>query len=232
MPGRAERWRLGRYRELLRARWSLLSALAAVALGVFAKLTSELREGELDRLDQQILDVTIAHRTPHGNGVALDITSLGSPTVLILIVVITLFFLLLARDYRDALQLLLASIGAAVWTEQLKRVIERQRPSALSRLAEVTSFSYPSGHSLASAAVYLTLALVLSRRIPWRGGRVGLFVIALTLMAAIGTSRAYLAVHFPSDIAAGLSFGAAWALLLSAIFSYGSVKAKDVEHAT
>jgi undecaprenyl-diphosphatase len=179
-----------------------------------------------------VLDTIIAHRTPHWNGIALDITALGSPTVLIVIVVIALFFLLLARDYRHALQLLLASIGASVWNEQLKRVLERQRPTALSRLAEVTSFSYPSGHSLASAAVYLTLALILSRRIPWRGGRVGLFVIALALMAAIGCSRAYLAVHFPSDIAAGLSFGAAWALLVSAIFSYGSVKAKDVAHAT
>jgi undecaprenyl-diphosphatase len=224
MTKRAPGSRMRPYAELLRARWSLLAALGTLALGVFVKLTTELREGDLQRIDQRLLDRVIAHRIPRLNGCALDLTALGSPTVLTLIVLIALFFLLVAHDYRDALQLVLAAAGGGLCSELLKRLLERPRPSALFRLAEVTSFSYPSGHSSASATVYLTLALVLSRRLPSPAGRLGLFVIALTLTAAIGLSRAYLGVHFPSDIAAGLSFGWSCALLISAAFSYASAK--------
>jgi undecaprenyl-diphosphatase len=216
------------YVELLRARWSLLAALGALGLGCFVKLTSELQEGGLQLADQHWLEHIIALRVPAWNGHALDLTALGSGTVITLIVTIALFFLLVARDGRCALQLLLVSTGSAAWTNWLKHSLERQRPSAASRLAEVSSFSYPSGHSLASAAVYLTLAIIVARHMPTRTGRVGLFVVALILTLSIGASRAYIGVHFPSDVAAGLAFGWGWALLVSAVFSYLTAKAEQL----
>lgn len=223
-----ERWRA--YAELLRARWSLLAALSAVGLGMFFKLASELREsgergGGLQALDQRILDFVIAHRIKSWNASALELTSLGSGTVITLVVVIAVFFMIAARDYLSALQLSLAGLGGLYFTNLLKRVLERERPDRLHRLAEVTSYSFPSGHSVASATVYLTLGLVLARHMPTHAGRLGLFAVALFLSALVGFTRAYIGVHFPSDIAAGLSFGWSWALLLSAGFSYYSAKA-------
>ncbi|MET0386173.1 MAG: phosphatase PAP2 family protein, partial [Polyangiales bacterium] len=195
--GRLARFRV--YIELLRARWSLLGALGVGALGLFVKLAAELRGGGLQQSDQHILDVIIAHRVPSWNSQVLELTAMGSGTVLVVIVVIALFFLWSARDIRGFLQLAIAGVGGSVCTNLLKRVLERERPPIAQRLTEVTSFSFPSGHSVASAAVYLTLALVLARRMPTRGAKIGVFAFALVLSLSIGLSRAYIGVHFPSD---------------------------------
>jgi undecaprenyl-diphosphatase len=216
-PSRAAR---SRYVELLRARWALSAALALAALGAFLKLTSELEEGELNRLDRALLARAIGLRVPHLNAAAIDLTALGSSTVLPLFVAIALLFLVVARDFRSSLQLLLTAAGAVLWTELLKRVLERDRPPPITRLVEVTGFSYPSGHSLAAASVYLTLALVATRHVPNSAARAISVALAAALALAIGASRAYLGVHYPSDILAGLSLGASWALAVSAVFSY------------
>jgi len=159
----------------------------------------------------------------------LELTALGSGIVLTLLVAIALFFIALARDYRGGVQLLVSSLGSGLCTELLKRVIERERPDALHRLAEVTSFSFPSGHSLASAATYLALALVLAPRWSSAAARRGAFVLAIVLTLVIGFSRAYIGVHYPGDIAAGLAFGWSWALLIDSAFSFLSAKAGPLE---
>lgn len=209
-----------RYAELLRARWMLLAALGTIGVGVFLKLTSELSEGELDGFDQAVLKIVVSLRVPALNGPAVDLTALGSVTVLTLIVTSVVLFLWFERDLAGIAQLLLASLGGALGSTLLKSVMERARPPEISRLVHVSSSSYPSGHSLASASIYLTIALVLSRRLPAMSQRVLLFTLLTLLALTIGSTRAYLGVHYPSDIAAGFSLGAGWALLVSAAFSY------------
>ncbi|MEY4579280.1 MAG: hypothetical protein RL701_3983 [Pseudomonadota bacterium] len=218
--------RFAKYRELLRARWSLSAALGTFALGIFLRLTSVLRAGGLQVADQRLLDAIIAQRIPSLNASALELTALGSGTVITLIVIVALFFLQVGRDARGALQLLVASVGAWLATDWLKRMLVRERPNLAQGLTEVSSFSFPSGHAVASAAVYLTLVLVLSRHVPTAAGRAGAFGIALLLTAVIGFSRAYIGVHFPSDIAAGLAFGWGWALLVHSVFSYINAKSE------
>jgi undecaprenyl-diphosphatase len=210
--------------ELLRARWSLIAALAALAIGAFVELTEELTEGELDAFDRAVLAQVIALRAPILNGPAVDLTALGSLTVLTLLVAGATLFLFLARDYRAVTQLLIVAIAGGMISSLLKRVIERARPDELSRLVEVSSYSYPSGHSFSSASIYLTLAIVLTSRMPTTFGRTLLIALALLLATTIGASRAYLGVHYPSDIAAGLLLGAGWALLVSALFSYAKLR--------
>jgi undecaprenyl-diphosphatase len=209
-----------RYAELLRARWTLLTALGAAALGAFLKLTTELEEGELDALDRAVLSHIIHMRVPSLNGAAVDLTALGSATVLTLVVVIASVLFALSRDLRSGLQLVLTGITGGLISDALKHVLERQRPAAITRLVQVSSFSYPSGHSVASASIYLTLAILLARHLPNRTARVVCFVMASSLALAIGYSRAYLGVHYPSDILAGLMLGTGWALLVSAVFSF------------
>jgi undecaprenyl-diphosphatase len=210
--------------ERLRARWSLLAALGALAVGAFLELTSELNEGELDAFDREALKLVVEMRVPRLNGAAVDLTALGSFTVLTLLVSIAVLFLTLARDARGIAQLLIVSIAGGFISTWLKRVLERERPDELSRLVEVSSYSYPSGHSFAAASIYLTLAILASVRMPTRLGRILPIACALMLAAAIGASRAYLGVHYPSDIAGGLLLGTGWALLVSALFSYAKLR--------
>jgi undecaprenyl-diphosphatase len=208
------------YLELLRARWTLLAALGTLAIGVFLKLTTELTEGELDAFDRALLQHVISLRTPAMNGVAVDLTALGSVTVLSLIVTVSVSLFALGRHWGSVSQLLLTTLGAAVCSTLLKRLLERERPPDAGRLVHVASFSYPSGHALASSSIYLTLAILTARQMPRASARRLLIAFAVLLAVIVGTSRAYIGVHYPSDIAAGFSLGTGWALLVSAIFSF------------
>jgi undecaprenyl-diphosphatase len=206
--------------QLLYARWTFLLACAVLAIGGFIKLTAELASGELDAFDRMALQQIVKMRVPGLNGPAVDLTALGSVGVLTLLCVLTVTLLLMHRDRIAALQLIIAASGGGVISTLLKRVLERARPAEVEKLVAVSSFSYPSGHSLASASVYLTLAIVIARRLDQKSARVFVFSSALLLMTGIGLSRAYLGVHFPSDIAAGLLLGSGWSLLVSSLFSY------------
>lgn len=208
------------YLELLRARWLLLAALGSVGIGIFLKLTRELTEGELDPFDRALLSQVIALRTPSMNGPAVDITALGSVTVLTIVVTIAVCLFAVGRHWGSVSQLLIAVAGGAVGSTLLKRVLERERPPEVGQLVHVASFSYPSGHSLASASIYLTLAILASRQMKQPVGQALILSFAILLATIVGMSRAYIGVHYPSDIAAGLSLGGGWALLVSALFSY------------
>src|ERR1700754_818235 len=87
---RRVRWAAAfRRAQLLRARWSLLLGCAVLALGGFIKLTSELAEGELDKFDELTLQSIVALRQPAWNGSAVDLTALGSVTVVSLLCVVS-----------------------------------------------------------------------------------------------------------------------------------------------
>jgi undecaprenyl-diphosphatase len=208
------------YLELLRARWTLLAALGTAGIGIFVKLTSELAEGELDTIDNSILAHVISLRTPSFNGVSVDLTALGSVTVLTLIVTLSVMLFALGRHWGSVSQLLIATLGGALGSTVLKRLMERPRPPEVGRLVHVVSYSYPSGHSLASATIYLTLAILAARRLKYPAAQKLVIVFAIALATAVGMSRAYIGVHWPSDILAGLSLGGGWALLVSSFFSY------------
>jgi undecaprenyl-diphosphatase len=141
-------------------------------------------------------------------------------TVLTLLCVFSVCLLVLQRDRLGAAQLALAACGGGLLSSVLKHALTRARPSHVEKLVEVTSYSYPSGHSLAAASVYLTLAIVAARHLSNTNARILLFAVALLVMVSIGCSRAYLGVHYPSDIAAGLLVGAGWSMLVSALFSF------------
>ena len=220
------------YLELFRARWMLFASLSAAAIGAFVKLTSELSEGELDAFDRGVLSGVMKLRTPGLNGVAVDVTALGSVTVLTLVVVVASAFFAIYRHWGSSLQLIVTGISGGFVSSGLKRVLERERPEEVVRLVHVASYSYPSGHSLASAAVYLTLAILVARHLPHVRARTAVVLLALLLAAIVGCSRAYLGVHYPSDISAGLLLGCGWSLLVGAAFSYargkGKLPAEDV----
>jgi undecaprenyl-diphosphatase len=195
--------------------------LGATILGfsLFFLITHELLEQELFSIDHAILLVAGKIRVHWLTVIALDLTALGSTTIVVLISAVALCVLLLLRDKRGALQLLLASLGASALTQATKRIVERPRPEELPHLISASGFSYPSGHSLAAAALYLTISILALRHFRTAASQSVVLAMALSIIALVGASRIYLGVHFPSDVAGGMALGLGWALLLTGCFA-------------
>jgi undecaprenyl-diphosphatase len=217
--GRTPSWRdlFAKERALL---VSLL--LLAAALFVFLRLASEVGEGDTTAFDRAIL---LALRTPADPAIPVgprwlaeamtNVTAFGSVPGLLIVTAAALGYLLVSRRWRTALFVLAATAGGSTAGKLLKLAYDRPRPTLVPHLVEVTSASFPSGHAVDSAIVYLTLAALIARTIPDRAVRVYLLSVAILLTLMVGASRVYLGVHWPSDVVAGWTFGAAWALLCS-----------------
>lgn len=143
---------------------------------------------------------------------ARDVTALGGGVALTTIVVAVVGFLLVQRLWLTALALALATLTGGWAVDLIKHVIVRARPDLIPHLVAASGYSFPSGHSANSAIVYLTLAALASQVTRTRATRMYLFAIAILLSGAVGISRVYLGVHWPSDVLAGWSFGTLWAL--------------------
>ena len=192
---------------------------AALAFLAFVRITRELVEGDVGFFDHTILLSVAKTRTPWLTGAAIDVTALGSITLVVLFSAFTLLVLLVLRDRLGALQLLAASAGAGILTLVTKDVIERTRPEVAQQLIVVSGFSYPSGHSLSTSALYLTIAIIASRYIRHSGARATIFLAVSAIVLMVAASRVYLGVHYATDVLSGISLGAAWALLLAGFFT-------------
>ncbi|CAN7171389.1 phosphatase PAP2 family protein [Phenylobacterium sp. LjRoot219] len=200
---------------------ALLALLAgAGAVWAFLAVGGEVREGEPLTIDEQIL---LALRTPGNPEEPLgsrsiqeamrDITALGGFTVLTLVTVVAAIAFLLHRKARHALVLVATVLTAQLGSDLLKQFYARPRPDLAPHGVYVYSASFPSGHSMLSATVYLTLAMLIASLEPRRATKALVFATAVLVMTAVGISRIYLAVHWPSDVLAGWCAGAVCALI-------------------
>lgn len=197
-------------------------AFAALFFGFFFAMTSEVREVSMGQheligvLDQSISSFAGSIRNPKLNAIAVDITALGSGTVLTIFVILVSSLLILIRKYLYVLHLFSAAIGSTALTYVMKAYFERPRPSGLEHLVNVQGYSYPSGHSLSSAAIYFTFAILLFFN--FRNRKVRIFIISSSLIfiSLIALSRIYLGVHYLSDVIAGVLVGVGWASILAA----------------
>ena len=192
---------------------------AVLAIGTFARITRELIEGEFKAFDNGILLRAAKIRTASLTSAAIDVTALGSSALVILLSGFALLALLAMRDRRGAFQLLLASAGAGILTLVTKNMIERVRPADVNQLIVVSGFSYPSGHSVSTSALYLTIAIIGCRYVQRASARATMVLAAIVVSVLVAASRVYLGVHYATDVLSGLSLGVAWALLLTGFFT-------------
>lgn len=207
-----------------RDRTELAMLLGAIGflllLFVFSRLASEVSEGETLGFDRKIL---LALRDPADLsrpigplwlvGAALDITALGSATVLGLTVFAIAGFLLLQGLWRRALFVTAASCGGWFINSALKLLFQRPRPDLVPHLRDVMTLSFPSGHAMQSAVVYLTLGALSMHIAQRRLSKFYCMSVAMLATALVGSSRIYLGVHYPTDVLAGWLIGLSWALL-------------------
>jgi undecaprenyl-diphosphatase len=194
--------------------------LIAAAAAAFIWLMDEVGEGDTHEFDNAII---LGLRVPGDPGDPIgsrgfedamrDVTALGSAPVLVIAVLAVVGFRALAKSYRLALFTLAASIGGLALSSVLKYLIGRPRPELAAADAFTLTSSFPSGHSMMSAVIYLTLAALVARLMEKRRLKLYALGMAICLTLLVGVSRVYLGVHWPSDVLAGWSAGAAWALL-------------------
>lgn len=200
----------------------VLLALLAVVVGIwaFVELADEVLEAERLTVDEQVL---LAMRDqnnlddPWGpqwlEQAAADITALGGVAVLVLAMGAVTGYLLLARAHTALVLVLTATLGGWIINSLLKMWIDRPRPDIVPHLTHVVTASFPSGHAMNAAVIYLTMAALISKLIDrWRL-KVFLMAVAVCLTFLVGLSRVYLGVHYPSDVLAGWAAGLAWAAI-------------------
>jgi len=143
---------------------------------------------------------------------AREFSALGSATVLLTLIFAVSGYLWLEQRHGILALVLVSTFGGIAISSSLKIFFERPRPSIVPHLAEVSSPSFPSGHSLVSAVVYMTLGVLLTRVTTDRRAKKYFVVLAATITFVIGATRMYLGVHYPSDVLAGWVIGLVWAL--------------------
>lgn len=207
-------------RQISKTRGLVAVAVAGAALWGVTRLGSEIGEGETSTFDRAVL---LALRTPANPNLPLgppwlretarDLTALGGFTVLTLVVIAAIAVLLVYHRHRQASVFAAIVVIAQVASETIKAAVGRPRPMFITQYDLVASTSFPSGHSMMAPAVYFTLAIIIAAGEIKRGARALLIGGSIFLVAAIGISRVYLGVHWPTDVIAGWTLGSAMALL-------------------
>lgn len=161
-------------------------------------------------LDQAIYQRLYVGGDPRLEWVARAITFLGEPNILVPAGIVFALVMWWRGHLRTGLTLVAVTMLGRVFSELQKYEVARVRPSLEPHLVIVNSQSFPSGHASSSMIFYLTMALVLAHRGPWRRWAAA---GAILLSLLIGTSRVMLGVHWPSDVVGGWVFGLLWVLL-------------------
>jgi undecaprenyl-diphosphatase len=194
--------------------------LAAGGVWLFVELADDVLEGDTATVDERLLLMLRAPQDssdplgpPWAEELARDVTGLGGVGILTILTLASAGFLALQRKTHLALYLLFAVASGTIASMLLKIGFDRPRPDLIAHGQVVYTASFPSGHSMLSAVAFLTLGALLASGQTNLRMRIYLIGLAAFLTVIVGVSRIYLAVHWPTDVLAGWTAGAAWALL-------------------
>ncbi|TQS71625.1 phosphatase PAP2 family protein [Rhodobacteraceae bacterium] len=208
-------------RMLSRLEVDMLLSLILIICGIwaFAAIAGEMREGDTSAFDESILlwfrdaaDPNQLKGPAWVETVVRDITALGGVTVLGALTLFTAGYLLMEGYRRQVVILLSAVMGGQIVSHVAKTLFDRTRPDLVPHGTDVTTASFPSGHSMMATITWLTLAVMLARLRQRRATRAYIIAIAVGISCAVGISRIALGVHWPTDVLAGWAIGSAWAL--------------------
>ncbi|MCB8929390.1 MAG: phosphatase PAP2 family protein [Ardenticatenaceae bacterium] len=202
--------------------WRIYEALILVVGGVWGtiNLTDEVLEGDTHAMDRRLLlslreddDPSNAKGPRWFEEMMRDFTALGGTGVLFLVVMAISSYLFMLGQHKNLAILLTAVLGGVILSYLLKGIFDRPRPELIIDPSAYNSASFPSGHSLLAAAIYLTLGSLTAQIQPRLRLKALIILISIFVMILVGFSRVYLGVHWPSDVLAGWAIGAVWALL-------------------
>jgi undecaprenyl-diphosphatase len=226
-------WRAFPYPGGIFREFGIIVLLLVLVAGIwgFAQISENVSDQDTRSFDEYVMtslrqsaDASKPIGPAWGEEVARDITALGSKTLLVFFVLAIATFLFLKKHKRQAWLILGASLIGVLLMMGLKLLFVRERPDIIPHLTEALTPSYPSGHTLMSAVVYVSLAAMLSYFQDSLVLKFYSLAIALLLTFLVGASRVYLGVHYPTDVLAGWSLGLAWAAFCWIFFRYINAK--------
>ena len=198
----AEKPRTGRDILLL-----LIPAIAALLL--FVWLADEVRHGATQHIDDRIRMLVHTWASPALTAAMRGFSLVGTPAVLITLGVVLIMLLAPTERARTLVRFAITIAGAEALDQILKLGFHRTRPATFFGVREPMGYSFPSGHALVSLVFFGALAM-LAARTGSRTWRWSCYVAAAVMIGAIGMSRIYLGMHYPSDVLGGYAAGTVW----------------------
>jgi membrane-associated phospholipid phosphatase len=190
-------------------------ALATIAFWFFKEQAEHVVAGRADRYDDIIMETIHKIDNPTMHAVMEAVTQLGTHAAIGTAAGLTALAMLRKGRTQDAWTVVVSTGGAMAINTILKNIYQRQRPQELARRIKLPrSHSFPSGHSLLSAATYpiVTHHLVQDESVSTQAIAHSL---AGLIILSVGFSRVYFGVHFPSDVLGGFAAGFGWLGLTS-----------------
>ena len=193
-------------------------AITSAAVWAFVELAGAVDAGGTQSMDDRLIRALRRAddpATPIGPAwlpeIGRDLTALGGIAVLVLVTAAVTGFLVLAGKPAAAWLVVVATLGGLALSTALKHWFDRPRPELVPHLSHVATSSFPSGHSMMAAVVYLTLGSLLGRFVEHRRLKFFFLAVAVGVTILVGCSRVYMGVHYPTDVLAGWTAGLAWA---------------------
>ena len=200
--------------------------IAVLFTWAFAEIAQKVRAGSTQGFDDAVMHWMAAHQSKFLHTAMLEVTSLGTGTVVGMIVFVSGMFLWLNQHKHSAILLIVATLGGLMLDNLLKIGFNRPRPQIFEWGTYAVSSSFPSGHAMSSVIVYGTVAYLAARLQQNVASRILTMAFAATMIVLICASRLYLGVHYPSDVLAGVIVGLAWAGFCMAILEAAQIYAK------
>lgn len=183
----------------------VIGFVLCVGFGIaFGYLSTTFRGDTLSNFDKTLIIAIQGLETPWLTSIMKFFTWIGSGNIVGTITVIsaTLLYFVFKKP-RQAFLLVFVVVGTVILNYLLKIYFNRERP-VFHRILDASGFSFPSGHTMMAFSLYVIIAYIAWRNVETRLGKFLLIGFAAFMTLMIGTSRIYLGVHFPSDIAGGL----------------------------
>jgi len=194
-----------------------IGIICVIGFGIVALFISDHK---INQFDSSVILAVQGQESPMLTSIMKFFTFIGSTPIVVILSLLIMVFLYKVLHHRQELIIFFAAIaGSAILNEILKNMFHRVRPN-LHRLIPIEGYSFPSGHAMSAFAVYGILAFLLWRHINSRLGRSLLIAFSVIMILAIGISRIYLGVHYPSDVLGGYLASGFWLAILIWFFQY------------
>ena len=189
--------------------------LAAITLALLGYLITGPWAQTAAVFDARAARVAQSVATPWITSSLKIITEFGSTLVLTIVGTIAVAAFIVQRRSRAIGCFAIAMSGQITLHEGFKFLIARPRPPLAFDYTPAESYSFPSGHALASLCVYGILSWLFTRRVHSKRVSAIVWVLVVGLILSIGFSRVYFNVHYATDVIAGYLAASIWTVAVS-----------------